>query len=126
MFIELRHGLVAGTVICTQRVTNTRCRIGAVFSPDDGHIVARNTYRNAVKILRKIVHQVGSVYKIIQGCTINKTLKACPSESGTEVGAPLFPAVELCDFPGRWQCMSGEIWYTIDSGSVLLTEAEAR
>jgi len=49
--------------------------------------------------------------------------KACPSESATEVGAPLFPAVELCDFPGRWQCMSGEIWY---SGSVLLTEAEAR
>ena len=35
--------------------------------------------------------------------------KACPSESGTEVGAPLFPAVEICDFPGRWQCMSGEI-----------------
>jgi len=23
-------------------VTNTRCRIGTVFSPDDGHIVARN------------------------------------------------------------------------------------
>jgi len=52
--------------------------------------------------------------------------KACPSESGTEVGAPLFPAVELCDFSGRWQCMSGEIWYTLDSGSVLLTETEAR
>jgi hypothetical protein len=52
--------------------------------------------------------------------------KACPSESGTEVGAPLFPAVELCVFSGRWQCMSGEIWYTLDSGSVLLTEAEAR
>ena len=52
--------------------------------------------------------------------------KACPSESGTEVGAPLFPAVELCDFTGRWQCMSGEIWYTLHSGSVLLTEAEAR
>ena len=52
--------------------------------------------------------------------------KACPSESGTEVGAPLFAAVELCDFPGRWQCMSGEIWYKLDSGSVLLTEAEAR
>ena len=54
--------------------------------------------------------------------------KACPVESGTEVGAPLFPAVELCDFPGRWQCMSGEIWYTLDSdsGSVFLTEAEAR
>ena len=52
--------------------------------------------------------------------------KACPSESGTEVGAPLFPAVELRDFSGRWQCMSGEIWYTLDSGSVLLTETEAR
>jgi len=52
--------------------------------------------------------------------------KACPNESGTEVGPPLFPAVELCDFPGRWQCMSGEIWDKLDSGSVLLTEAEAR
>jgi len=52
--------------------------------------------------------------------------KACPSESGTEVGAQLFPAVELCDFSGIWQCMSGEIWYTLDSGSVLLTETEAR
>jgi hypothetical protein len=52
--------------------------------------------------------------------------KACPSESGTEVGAPLFPAVELCDFSSRWQYMSGEIWYILDSGSVLLTEAEAR
>ena len=24
------------------KVTNTRCRIGTVFSPDDGYIVARN------------------------------------------------------------------------------------
>ena len=24
------------------RVTNTRCRVGTLFSPDDGHIVARN------------------------------------------------------------------------------------
>jgi hypothetical protein len=52
--------------------------------------------------------------------------KACPSKRGTEFGAPLFPAVKLCDFSDRWQCMSGEIWYTLDSGSVLLTEAEAR
>ena len=29
------------------RVTNTRCRIDTVFSPDDGHIVARNMYRKA-------------------------------------------------------------------------------
>jgi len=56
----------------------------------------------------------------------DRRYKTCPSESGTEVGAPLFPAVELCDFPGRWQCISGEIWYTLDRGSVLLTEAGAR
>jgi hypothetical protein len=51
--------------------------------------------------------------------------KACTSESGTEVGVPLFPAVVFCDFSGRWQCTSEEIWYKLDSGSVLLTEAEA-
>ena len=45
------------------RVTNTRCRIGTVFSPDDGHTVARNMYRKAINILRKFVHQVGSIYK---------------------------------------------------------------
>ena len=56
------------------RVTNTRCRIGTVFSPDDGHIVARNMYRKAINVLRKnIVHQVGSIYEIIQGCTVSKT-----------------------------------------------------
>ena len=52
------------TVICVYRVTNTRCRIGTVFSPDDVHTVARNMYRKAIKILRKFVHQVGSIYKI--------------------------------------------------------------
>ena len=55
------------------RVINTRCRIGTVFSPDDGHIVARNMYRKAIDILRNIVHQVGSIYKIMQGYTVNKT-----------------------------------------------------
>ena len=44
------------------RVTNTRCRIGTVFSPDDGHIVARNMYRKAINILRKFVHEVVSMY----------------------------------------------------------------
>ena len=47
-------------------VTNTRCRIGTVFSPDDGYIVARNMKRKVINILRKFVHQVGSVYKIIK------------------------------------------------------------
>ena len=47
------------------RVTNTRCRIGMAFYPNDGHIVARKVYRKAINILRKFVHQVGSVCKII-------------------------------------------------------------
>ena len=43
-------------------VTNTMCRMGTVFSPNDGHIVARNMYRKAINILRKFVHQIGSIY----------------------------------------------------------------
>jgi len=45
------------------RVTNTKCRIDTVISPDDGHIVARNILRKEMNILRKIVHQVGFIYK---------------------------------------------------------------
>jgi hypothetical protein len=45
------------------RVTNTRCRIGTLFSPNDGHIFARNMSRKAINILRISVHQVGSIYK---------------------------------------------------------------
>ena len=33
------------------RVTNTRCRIGTVISPDDGHIVARNMQIKTIHIL---------------------------------------------------------------------------
>ena len=44
-------------------VTNTRCRIGTVFSSDDGHIIAWNMKRKAINILRKFVHQFGSIYK---------------------------------------------------------------
>ena len=45
------------------RMTITRCRIGTVFSSDDGHTVARNMQRKAINILRKFVHQAGSIYK---------------------------------------------------------------
>ena len=55
------------------RITNTKCRKNAVISPDDGHIVAQNVQRKEINVLRKIVHQVGFIYKIIQGCTVNKT-----------------------------------------------------
>jgi len=58
--------------------------------------------------------------------SISILYRVCPSEGGTEVGAPLFPVVELCDFSSRWQCMSGEIWYTLESSSVLLTETKVR
>jgi hypothetical protein len=50
------------------RVTRTKCRIDTVISPDDGHIVARNMERKEINILRKTVHQVGFIYKIIQRC----------------------------------------------------------
>ena len=44
-------------------ITSTKCRINTVVSPDDGHIVARNMYRKEINILRKIVQQVGFIYK---------------------------------------------------------------
>jgi len=55
------------------RVTNTKCSIYTVISPDDGHTVTRNMQRKEINILRKIVHQVGFFYKIIHGRTVNKT-----------------------------------------------------
>jgi len=61
------------------RVTNTKCRTYTVISPDDGHILAQNMHRKKINVLRKIVHQVGSVYKIIQGFTVNKTQKVVHS-----------------------------------------------
>jgi len=56
-------------------VSSTKCRINTVDSPDGGHIVARNMSRKEINILKKIVHQVGSIYKIIQGCRSTKHLK---------------------------------------------------
>ena len=61
-------GMQGGIPLCIPdshlyRVTNTRCRIDTVFSPNGGHIVARNIQRKAVNIVRKFVHQVGSNYK---------------------------------------------------------------
>jgi hypothetical protein len=47
------------------RVTNTKCRIDRVISPDDGHTGARNMLRKEINILRKIVYQVGFIYKIL-------------------------------------------------------------
>jgi len=57
-------------------VTNTKCRINTVISPDDGHIVARNMQRKETNILRKTVQQVGFIYK-----TIILGLLKCVSET---------------------------------------------
>jgi hypothetical protein len=35
-------------------VTNTRCHVDTVISPDDGHIVARNMYRIEINIKEKL------------------------------------------------------------------------
>ena len=37
----------------TYIVTNTRCRIGMVFSPDDGHIVSRKHVQKIKKYIKK-------------------------------------------------------------------------
>jgi hypothetical protein len=55
------------------RVTRTKYRICTVFSPDYGHIVARNMYRKEINVLRKIVHQFGFTYKILQRFMDKKT-----------------------------------------------------
>jgi enolase len=62
-------------------VTNTKCHIGTVFSPNDGHIVARK----AVNILRKIVHQVGSITRLkdfVTDSTSDKFLIIIETSSG--------------------------------------------
>jgi hypothetical protein len=50
-----------------RKVTNTKCRIDTVISPDDGYIVARNMQRKEINIcvLRNILHLVGVNCKII-------------------------------------------------------------
>jgi len=57
------------------RITSTKCRKNTVFSPDDRRIVARNMQRKEINLLRKTVHEVGFIYKIRQGCIVNKTQK---------------------------------------------------
>ena len=46
------------------RITSAKCRTNPIVSPDYGHIVAQNMYRKEINILRKIVHQIGFIYKI--------------------------------------------------------------
>jgi len=45
-------------------VTNTKCRIYTILSPDDVRIVARKMYWKEINMLRKVVQQAGFIYKI--------------------------------------------------------------
>ena len=65
--------LVCRVECIPNRITSIKCQINTVVSPYDGHTVTRNMYRKEINILRKTLHQVGFIYKIIQGRTVNKT-----------------------------------------------------
>jgi hypothetical protein len=57
-------------------ITCTKCRINTVVSPDYRPIGDRNMWSLInISILRKVVHQVGFIYKIIQRCTATKHKK---------------------------------------------------
>jgi len=75
--VSMRHWYfslcVGGCLVCRpdshlHRVKNT------VSSPDDGHIVARNTYRSWSKYTKKqCAPSWLHLEKIIQGCMVNRT-----------------------------------------------------
>ena len=96
------------------KVTNSRHRIGTVFSPDDGNIVARNMYRKAINILSKFLHQVGSIYKRnvyirrVYICPFTRRLRNTPlfpvlwkSSPSSESSLTLHPA-EYCGQTEKW------------------------
>ena len=49
------------------RVTNTSVAQIQQFSPDDGHVNARNMQRRKINILNRIVHLVGFIYEDCTG-----------------------------------------------------------
>jgi hypothetical protein len=55
-------------------MTNTKCHIDTVISPDDGHIVAQNMQRKEINILRKICTKL----------TLFTKLNYCPSLAGPD------------------------------------------
>ena len=89
-------------------ITSTKCRINTVVSPDDEHIAARNMHRKEINILRRTVHPVGFIYKILYSLyPFNKTVDghqsrcryfsfSVPSESSAAATSSCFLS---CDFP---------------------------
>ena len=54
-----------------------QCRTDTVISPDDGHVVARNTLRREINILSRIVHLVGFICKITYNIYTNRCEQRC-------------------------------------------------
>jgi len=61
-FLYMRNSTLHTRQSSTQ---NNKCQVlhKYSFSPDDGHIVARNMERKEINRLRKTVHQVDFIYK---------------------------------------------------------------
>jgi hypothetical protein len=74
VFVSL-CGWLSGMQGHPHRVTNTKCHRNTVISPDDGHSHLKHAEKIYIYILRKIVHQVGFIYKIIQDARSTKHKK---------------------------------------------------
>ena len=69
--IRRKYRTYAITGIChLYRVTNTRCRICTVFSPDDGHIVCPKLVQKNNKHVKEIC---GPSWFYLRGHTVNET-----------------------------------------------------
>jgi len=77
IFVNLLSGMQGAPCIPDShphRITSTKCHINTIVSPDDGPMVTRNKQRLInINILRKTVHKVGFIYKIIERCMVNET-----------------------------------------------------
>lgn len=71
-----------------QSVTNTKCCIDTVISPDDGHTVARNMYRSEIHILSRILHLAGFICKKKSYLVWAEYLLTDPGVSGKQTPRP--------------------------------------
>jgi hypothetical protein len=85
----------------TYRVTSPKCRIDAVISPDDGHIVARNMLRKEINILRKMCTKLAlftRLYRVArstkQKMRVLRSVKA-PRMENWELGSPWPPLTDV-------------------------------
>ena len=80
-------------LVCRPEVTNTRCRIGTVFSPDDGHIVARNMQIKAINLSRKFFYTKLVLFTRCNNCNlshIHQLLSSFPLSHAQNISSPNF------------------------------------